>query len=227
MGTGGVATVVVGVAAVVVSTIFNILTLRQSRKNLRLAQQAFDRTEQKYEKDRIDARNDRLRVALVALQTAIERSYVPAMAECELANRLHGETIERLRRGDCSEEEFRKSFRKLCVATAEGLNPATAELMAEITNLTFLAMGIDELMDPLETVTGELNGQWTTIENDGPLNAAPFFERARSLKEERDRVMQANVQLYTAAMVLFSSHEEGDFRNVLAMIKVATHTKDS
>ncbi|WP_433678042.1 hypothetical protein [Nocardia sp. CA-119907] len=58
-------TVAVGISAIVVSSIFNYVTLRRSAKTLELAEQTYRRTEERYRADRIEAHRDKLRAAIV------------------------------------------------------------------------------------------------------------------------------------------------------------------
>lgn len=61
----------VAVAAIVAASIFNVLALRRAGKTLELAEQTFTRTEQRYQADRQEARNDRLRDALIDVSFAV------------------------------------------------------------------------------------------------------------------------------------------------------------
>ncbi|MFC9999658.1 hypothetical protein [Nocardia sp. NPDC127526] len=60
-------TIAVGVAAIVVSSIFNFVTLKRSGKTLELAQDTYQRTEERYRADRVEAHRDTLRAAIVDL----------------------------------------------------------------------------------------------------------------------------------------------------------------
>lgn len=62
---GNVATATVAIAAIIVSARFNVLTLRRSDQNLALAEQVAQRTEERYQADRIDARRTQLLDALI------------------------------------------------------------------------------------------------------------------------------------------------------------------
>lgn len=61
------------------STVSSILALRLSGKNLGLAQDAYDRTEERYRVDRRDTRDEQLRDALITVTIAVH-SYTQRLA---------------------------------------------------------------------------------------------------------------------------------------------------
>lgn len=61
----GWGTVAVGAAAIVMSSIFNYLTLKRSAKTLTLAERSYQRTEERYRADRVEAHKDKLRTAII------------------------------------------------------------------------------------------------------------------------------------------------------------------
>ena len=69
----------VAVIAVIASTGSSILALVLSGRNLRLAQKGYDRTEDRYQDDRRDARKENLRDALINVTLAVH-AYTQAIA---------------------------------------------------------------------------------------------------------------------------------------------------
>lgn len=65
------ATVWVGIAAIAAASLFNVLTLRRSAKTLDLAEQAYRRTEERYQDDLLQRRSDVLREALINVSVAV------------------------------------------------------------------------------------------------------------------------------------------------------------
>lgn len=65
------ATTWVGIGAIVVSAIFNLAALRRAGKTLKLAEDTYLRTEQRYQDDRRDAYYDNLRDALIDVSGAV------------------------------------------------------------------------------------------------------------------------------------------------------------
>ncbi|OIN79102.1 hypothetical protein BMG05_19865 [Mycobacterium malmoense] len=102
-----IASVVVAIAAVVVASIFNVLTLRRSSKTLGLAEQTYARTEERYQADRQDAHNERLRHALVDVVVAITELNLQSAWYAKLlddfanghikVDALHTQDVDRLR----------------------------------------------------------------------------------------------------------------------------------
>jgi hypothetical protein len=143
------ATIAVAVTALVVATIFNVLTLRQSAKNLRLAEISFERTQARYKLDQIQARNDRLRSAIVELSTVISGPWLNATFECQLAYQRHAENLLFVKNGNTSADTLIKSSKRINAALLEKLSPAEGDFMSALTKLLFLAAEIDELKSPL------------------------------------------------------------------------------
>jgi hypothetical protein len=73
------AAVWVAVVAVMLSTASSIVALVLSGKNLGLAQDAYDKTEERYRADRRDARDEQLRDALITVTIAVH-SYTQRLA---------------------------------------------------------------------------------------------------------------------------------------------------
>lgn len=69
----------VAVIAVIASTTSSIVALVLSGRNLRLAQKGYDRTENRYQDDRRDAREQNLRDALINVSLAVH-GYTQAIA---------------------------------------------------------------------------------------------------------------------------------------------------
>jgi hypothetical protein len=69
----------IAVVAVIASTSSSILALVLSGRNLRLAQKGYDRTEDRYQDDRRDARKEKLRDALINVSLAVH-AYTQANA---------------------------------------------------------------------------------------------------------------------------------------------------
>jgi hypothetical protein len=61
----------VAVAAVVAASAFNLLALWRSGQTLTLAEQAYARTEERYQEDLLERRKDRLRDALIGVSVAV------------------------------------------------------------------------------------------------------------------------------------------------------------
>jgi hypothetical protein len=102
-----IASVTVAIVAVVVTSIFNVLTLRRSSKTLELAEETNARTEQRYQADRHDARNERIRNALVDVMVAVTSFSLQSVWYTKLladfangeiaAGRAQSHDVERLR----------------------------------------------------------------------------------------------------------------------------------
>ncbi|WP_459960109.1 hypothetical protein, partial [Mycobacterium avium] len=97
----------VAIAAIVVASIFNVLALRRSSKTLRLAEQTYGRTEERYQADREDAHNERLRNALLDVVVAVTELNLQAAWYAKLlgdfanghieVDALHTQDVARLR----------------------------------------------------------------------------------------------------------------------------------
>ncbi|MEZ0355497.1 hypothetical protein [Mycobacterium sp. SA01] len=113
----------VAIAAIVVSSFFNVLTLRRSSKTLTVAEGVAIRTEQRYQADLAQARADRIRDALIDVSSAV--------GAWNLANAWYAKLLRDFVRGDA----------KAGVVQAqdiEKLRPATAELMRAIEVASFV-----------------------------------------------------------------------------------------
>jgi len=64
-GWGSVGTIIVGVLAIAASAIFNLVTLKRSAQTLKLAEETYARTEERYRADTLEARNEKLRSAVM------------------------------------------------------------------------------------------------------------------------------------------------------------------
>jgi hypothetical protein len=193
--------VLVGAAAIIVSTIFNWWALRRSSQNLRLAQKSFERTEQKYRLDRIDARNDKVRAAIVELSSAITSEWVPACLKYESALATHGRQLESANPGDL---QLAETMKQLTVVSVEDLLPAQACVQAAVTNSRLLAEGVQELIHPLKALAAGFASD-IGPEPTGPTDVEGFFVRAQAMKAHRQKVQAQTNQLVFAGIALLSS----------------------
>ena len=199
--------IAIGAAAIVVSTIFNILSLRASSRNLRLAEQTSVRTEQRYVLDRLESRNDKVRAAIVDLMTAIEGPWSNAMFAYERALIRCGKVL-----GDANSPQDRKGAALAAmIAAVDKLNEEAAPaLMAATTNLRLLAEDISELRSPIAQLAQIIeSSDRSDLPTEIPTSADWYFDRANSLEAERKGVTQLNLAFFSSAVELFRQSGRG------------------
>jgi hypothetical protein len=196
-----VGAIAIGAAAIVVSMIFNVLSLRASSRNLLLAEQTFVRTEQRYILDRLESRNDKVRAAVVDLMTAIEGPWSNAMFAYERALVRCGKVL-----GDANSPQDKKgaSLAAMIAALNKLNEEAAPALMAATTNLRLLAEDISELRDPIAQLAEIIqSSDRSDLPAEMPTGAEWYFDRARSLEAERKGVTQLNLTFFSSAIELF------------------------
>lgn len=105
--------VVVGVAAIVVASAFNVLALKRSSTTLALAERTYARTEERYRADRIEAYNAQLRDALIDVSCAVAAWNIANAWYVKLLKDLVGGNIAAGPVQDQDVEELRPAAREV------------------------------------------------------------------------------------------------------------------
>ncbi|TFV59403.1 hypothetical protein E4P42_08295 [Mycobacterium sp. PS03-16] len=204
---GPMGPVIVGISAIVVSALFNVWTLQRSAKTLRLAEKTFERTEEKYRFDRLAARNDKLREALLAVQTSVDREWMHAIIELERATRA---CAAALRESELDASKLQAAMHAMNQAQMKQMLPALNSAGIALSNLRFLAEGIEELMVPLRSLTSALTAVDQSSIPDAPPGPDWYEARSEALVAQRLRTTECATKLTLARMRLFvrDSHRE-------------------
>jgi hypothetical protein len=195
-------TIVVAVAALLLSTIFNVATLVGARMSLRLAQQTYVRTEERYASERIEARNDKLRAALLEVSKVVNGPWFNASVQYEAAAKRLGRLVNR---GDAPAEQVGAALAAWTKVAEERLNPAIGDAKSAFKNVRFLAEGITDLTAPLQNLASRLGENVPEpLPGRMPSDGTWFFDTAARAADERDAVVGCDMALFVAAMHLFS-----------------------
>ena len=115
--------VAVGIAAIVAASVFNVLALRRSGKTLRLAEQTYERTEQRYQLDRRQAHTTQLRDALIAVSFSV--------ATYNVTNAWYAKLLRDFAHGDVTAGTLQDQ-------DVDRMRPALAEVFRAVKTAEFL-----------------------------------------------------------------------------------------
>lgn len=200
-------TIATAIAALAISTVFNVLALRKTSENLRLAERTFNRSEERYRSDRIEARNDRLRAALVDLSKVINGPLANSLMEYSMANKHHAITLLPQQEEGASPAKIVESLKKVNTIGIEKLSPAMGELQAAISNVLFLAAGIAELNAPLLSIALSHTPDESTGDDEELFDPAYYLARAEAASDEWTKLLQADHDLHVAAKKVFAKSQ--------------------
>ena len=194
----------VAIAALTVSTLFNVATIVGSRRSLRLAQDSYARTEERYSAERVEARNDKLRAALLDVSKVVNGPWFNACVQYEAAARRLGRLLDG-RPGNYTPEQVGAALAALTKVSEEKLNPAIGDDKTAFKNLRFLSEGLDDLARPLQMLAVRLGENVPEPSpSDMPTEGSWFLASADAAAEERDAVTRCDMALFGAAMRFFN-----------------------
>lgn len=194
----------VAIAALIVSALFNVATFIGSRRSLRLAENSYARTEERYSAERVEARNDKLRAALLDVSKVVNGPWFNACAQYEAVARRLGRLLDRGPENHVP-SEVAAALAALTKVSNEQLNPAIGSAKTAFQNLRFLSEGLDDLARPLLMLAVRLGENVPEPPpDDMPTAGSWFFATADAAAKERAAVISCDRALFEAAMQFFN-----------------------
>ncbi|WP_157183646.1 hypothetical protein [Nocardia takedensis] len=191
-------TVIVGVAALVAATIFNVLTLKRSSASLKLAEATYQRAEERWRHDKDNEHTRSLGDAVVALSFQVSACGTHANMAAQMARAL-AEAIETNEPGN-----IRGSYRtQLTLHNLNKLQPATNDVLSAALSARLLTSD-DTLQERMITVTNENFATATSISKlSKSVTPGQLRETADEIEAIRERSNQAVVDMLNHALQNF------------------------
>lgn len=146
-GWGSLGTITVGVLAIIASTIFNLATLKRSAETLKMAEDAYQRTEERYVADRLEARNERVRAAVFDAAHKAGQIWPARCTDYLIALMRH---IHNLRMTVAPSRMLSASAEALVAVMQGPLQDAISEALSALDSAEFLAADHPEISAELE-----------------------------------------------------------------------------
>jgi hypothetical protein len=178
------------------------VTLKRSAQTLKLAEETYARTEERYRADTLEARNEKLRSAVMDASHKVGQVWTARTLDhlALLIERAH------LLRGGASDERLDENVKAIVDFQRGPMQSTIGDAFSALDNADFLAAGSNAVDTAIKRLRQAFVSAITEPEMDIEMWAAAevFDQRTDEIRVQRDQVLSLNRRLISTARATLS-----------------------